>query len=135
MKIVVCGSFGDIDSFLGYVAHLVRQGHEVYPSVIHIEQSKQIIMSQHIEKRDSYSELGTVSELRATMMKKYFKKIRECDVVHIYNRKFGKEHIGLGAAMEIGYAYALGKKVEFVIKPSDGNVASMKLLIDRGEYV
>jgi len=59
------------------------------------------------------------------MMEAYFKAIDSCDLVFVYNLKDGKEYIGSGTMMEIGYAHARNKAIWFLLKPTDDNILSM----------
>jgi nucleoside 2-deoxyribosyltransferase len=94
----------------------------VYPTDEHLEDSKPCIQIHHEGIGD---ETDKSIELRNNLMNLYFKAIDDCDLVFIYNLKDGKEHIGAGALMELGYAHAKNKKIYFLLKPTEANVLSM----------
>lgn len=126
MKVVVSGSFGDLRSIRYVINMLESRGYEViFPTEKHFIDSKPCIEAHHEDKGETSDTIA----LRAKYMKLYFDKIRECDILWVANMKHGKEHLGIGTAMEIGFAYALGKRIYFVEEPTDANVLSMTLLL------
>lgn len=126
MKIVVSGSYGDLESIYDAIKALEESGDEViYPTPAHIVASRVCIEADHGGRGDTEV---TVKQ-RAKMMNNFFNKIKECDALYMKNLKHEVEHIGLGAAMEIGFAYALGKIILFHEEPTDASTKSMKFLI------
>jgi len=125
MKIVIAGSFAEADKILRLREVLMIQKHDVFPTPEHVEESRIPIEAHHKGKGETINSLS----IRANLMRRYFQKIKECDILFVMNEKNGKEYIGLGTAFEIGYAYALNKKVVFYHKPTDGNTLSMRYLL------
>jgi len=140
-KVVICGSFKEIEGikrirsliesilFIEYGYCLVSRnipsfvsGTYVYPTDQHIEDSQPLIDIHHHGKGEETQESY---ELRYKMMEAYFKAIDSCDLVFVYNLKDGKEYIGSGTMMEIGYAHARNKAIWFLLKPTDDNILSM----------
>jgi len=126
VKVVVSGSFSDPERLWRFITDLRNHKLDViYPTMEHLGASRETIAAQHGGK----GETDRTTKLRAKLMKKYFAKIHECDILFVFNCKKDEEHVGLGAAMEIGYAYALGKQIRFAYTPRDGNVLSMTRLV------
>lgn len=126
MKIVIAGSFAEADNILALRRKLIDEGHKVYPDEQHIEDSKKCIDAHHKGKGETSETL----RLRAQLMKRYFGKINDCDILYVLNMKDATEHIGIGATLEIGYAYALGKRVEFSMTPTDANIISLQIIMN-----
>jgi nucleoside 2-deoxyribosyltransferase len=55
-------------------------------------------------------------EKKAKNRQFYFDKIDQADVVIVYT----KNHVGLGTALEVGYAIAHGKQLKFTHEPVEG---------------
>lgn len=125
MKIVIAGSFAEADKILKLREQFMALGHEVFPTPEHIEASRKPIEAHHKGKGETEETLA----IRAELMNTYFRKIEDCDVLYVMNEKAGKEHFGIGAALEVGFAYALDRKIMFGRTPTDGNALSMKRLI------
>lgn len=123
MKVVICGSYGDMEGFLDILEHFRRKfgSQNIFPDREHLRQSKPCIKAHH----ESWNESEVTIMLRAKLMKSYFTHIDNADLVVIRNEKNGKEYYGTGTTVELGYALARGKKVHFTRKPTDSNILSL----------
>jgi nucleoside 2-deoxyribosyltransferase len=125
MKAVIVGSFGDLKTIYSAIRAVIRAGHEVIqPTVEHINASIACAEADSGGKGDTEETV----KLRARLMKEYFEFIKECDVIYVANIKQGKTYVGIGTAIDVGYAYALGKKIVFLRNPANSNMKSMKYL-------
>lgn len=125
MKAVIIGSFGDLKTIYSAIRAVIRAGHEVtQPTVEHINAS---IACAEADSGGGGDTEETI-KLRARLMKEYWEFIKECEIVYVANLKFGEEYIGIGTAIDVGYAHALGKKIVFFKEPTNSNMKSMKYL-------
>jgi len=130
MKVVVCGSYGDLETFCE-VLEKERQefGKEnVFPTDDHLRESQICIEAHHLGK----GETRKTVEQRAMLMQRYFDHIDEADLVVVVNEKKGQEHYGIGTMMEVGYAFAIGKNMNFIRVVTDSNVRSLLNLMRKG---
>jgi len=58
-------------------------------------------------------------------MRIYFDQIDGADLVVIVNEKKGKEYYGIGTTIELGYAFAKGKRIRFTRRPMESNIVSL----------
>jgi nucleoside 2-deoxyribosyltransferase len=132
MKIVVCGSFGDLEFFYKILESLkINYGAEnVFPNKEHMEKSMPCILAHHILAKETDNTIVT----RASLMNNYFKKIEESDLVFVINEKNGEEYYGTGTTIEIGYALARGKNIGFIRQPTDSNILSLLRIINENHY-
>jgi len=121
-KIVICGSYGDLKRFMEVLGqYKYRYGkRNVFPTQQHLRRSKVCIEAHHGGKGETEETLA----LRSELMKTYFKKIDRADLTVIVNEKMGKEYYGVGTTIELGYAYAKGKKIRFTKEPMNSNTRS-----------
>jgi nucleoside 2-deoxyribosyltransferase len=128
-KVVVCGSYGDLKVFLNWLTWYQQQyGKEnVFPTIQHLRDSESCINAHH----KGQGETDQTLELRSQLMRRYFDRIGEADLVVIVNEKHGKEHYGTGTTIEIGYAFAKGKQIKFTRTPTNANVLSLKILLGK----
>jgi nucleoside 2-deoxyribosyltransferase len=123
VKVVVCGSYGDLEGFL----EILRACQEkygitnVFPNKDHIEKSMQCIFAHHVIQKETENTIAT----RAKLMESYFINIDTADLVVVRNEKNGNEHYGTGTTIELGYAFARGKKIFFTRQPTNSNVLSL----------
>lgn len=85
MKIVLCGSYGDMDRFLE-ILQICKQKYgvdNVFPDDEHLKQSEPCIEAHHRDKPETNK---TIS-IRAQLMRKYFEYIDKSDLVLIMNEK------------------------------------------------
>lgn len=123
MKVVVCGSYGDLDGFL-HVLNQVQKSYGltyVFPDKEHLEKSKSCIFAHHISKDETDETVAT----RSKLMEAYFNNIDNADLVVIINEKMGQEYYGIGTTMEMGYALAKGKRICFTKQPTNPNILSL----------
>jgi len=122
-KIVICGSYGDLDRFRDVLEqYKYRYGKQnVFPTRRHLRRSEVCIEAHHGGKGETEETLA----LRSELMKTYFKKIDQADLIVVVNEKMGKEYYGVGTMIELGYAYAKGKKIRFTTGPMDSNALSL----------
>lgn len=123
MKVVVCGSYGDIEGFLEVWKHFQRRfgSRNVFPDREHLKESEPCIMTHH----RSGNETEATIAVRAKLMKSYFNHIDGADLVVIRNEKNGEEYYGTGTTVELGYALAKDKKIRFTKRPTDSNILSL----------
>jgi nucleoside 2-deoxyribosyltransferase len=123
LKVVVCGSYGDLDNFTKVLANLKRKYGEsnVFPDNDHMEESLPCIYAHHVIKRDT----AKTTLARSRLMESYFSHIDSADLVIVLNEKDGKEHYGVGTTIEIGYALARGKRIRFIRHPTNSNIQSL----------
>jgi len=123
MKIVVCGSYGDIKGFLKVLERFQRElgKQNVFPDEQHLRESKPCIEAHHGLGEETSATLMT----RSRLMKVYFRQIDLADLVVVRNEKNGKEYYGTGTAIELGYAIAKGKRILFTRKPTNSNILSL----------
>jgi nucleoside 2-deoxyribosyltransferase len=125
LKIVVCGSYGDMKHFLEVLERLKREHGEqnVFPTREHLKRSEPCIEAHHRQKGETDETLAIRSEL----MRTYFDQIDRANLVEIVNEKNGKEHYGVGTTIELGYAFAKGKRIQFTRKPTNANILSLEM--------
>ena len=123
MKVVVCGSYGDLDYFLQILRSYQKKygASNVFPNKDHIERSKPCIYAHHVLKEETTETII----IRARLMQKYFDAIDDSDLVIVINEKAGQEHYGVGTTIEMGYAHAKGKKIFFIREPTNSNILSL----------
>lgn len=123
MKVVVCGSYGDMKRFLEVLEQCKQQYGEpnVFPNSEHLKRSKPCIEAHHGRKSETDETIATRSEL----MRIYFDQIDGADLVVIVNEKKGKEYYGIGTTIELGYAFAKGKRIRFTRRPMESNIVSL----------
>ncbi len=123
MKVVVCGSYGDINGFLRAL-HFFQESYgsaNVFPDSEHLEKSKPCIFAHHITKNETEETVTT----RAKLMQAYFDNIENADIVIIVNEKNKQEYYGIGTTMELGFALAKGKRIVFTRQPTNSNILSL----------
>lgn len=123
MKVVVCGSYGDLEGFLK-VLKIVQQQYgasNVFPDKEHMEKSTSCIFAHHVIDKETSETIIT----RSGLMQSYFDHIDTADLVVIVNEKNEQEHYGVGTTVEIGYAFAKSKRICFTRKPTDSNILSL----------
>jgi len=125
MKVVVCGTYGDLKRFNDVLKHFrERYGSQnVFPNRRHLDQSRPCIEAHHEGKGETTETLKARSEL----MRAYFSEIDNADIVVIVNEKKGREYYGVGTTIELGYAFARDKRIQFTMKPTNPNVVSLLL--------
>jgi len=131
MKVVVCGSYGDMDGFL-YVLRTIRNefgARNVFPSDEHIKKSQICIEAHH----KGLTENELIRSTRSQLVGEYLTQISQADLVVIRNEKYGKEYYGIGTTIELGYALAKKKKIRFIRKPTNPNIVS--ILSEKCSYV
>lgn len=129
MRVVVCGSYGDLNRFLQVLDHerSVHGESNVFPSDQHLKDSATCIEAHHGGK----GETSETIKLRSELMDRYFEHIDGADLVVFVNEKNGQEHYGVGTMIELGYAFARRKEVLFTKEPTNANITSLLLLTGR----
>ncbi len=123
MKVVVCGSYGDLEGFLEVLAACQEKYglSNVFPNKEHMEKSMPCIFAHHVIERETEVSIAT----RAKLMESYFVNIDTADLVVVHNEKNGNEYYGTGTTVELGYAFAKGKKICFTRQPTNSNILSL----------
>lgn len=86
-----------------------------------MEKSMPCIFAHHVIEKETETTIAT----RAKLMESYFENIDSADLVVVNNVKNGSEHYGTGTTIELGYAFARGKKICFTRQPTDSNILSL----------
>lgn len=123
VKVVVCGSYGDLEGFLE-ILRLCQEKYgvqNVFPTKGHMEKSMHCIFAHHVIHKETENSVAA----RAKLMESYFHNIDTADLVLVRNEKNGNEHYGTGTTIELGYAFARGKKICFTRQPTNSNVLSL----------
>ena len=123
MKVVVCGSYGDMETFVETLNGCRRKygSQNVFPDEEHLQRSSPCIEAHHKKKEETEATI----EARSRLMKIYFEKIGHADLIVIVNEKNGEEYYGVGTTLELGYAFAKGKIIHFTRKPTNSNILSL----------
>jgi nucleoside 2-deoxyribosyltransferase len=123
MKVVVCGSYGDIGSFTRLLKRIQKNygSENVFPDEDHLEKAKPSIFAHHITIKESEETI----DVRSKLMLAYFDRIDKADLVIIMNEKSGREYYGVGTMMELGYALAKSKKICLTKQPTNPNILSL----------
>jgi nucleoside 2-deoxyribosyltransferase len=123
LKVVVCGSFGDMEYFLEVLQQFkqIYGEQNVFPNSEHFEASKSCIEAHHGNKGETNETIAR----RSSLMKNYFDNIEMADLVVIVNEKRGQEYYGVGTTVELGYAIAKGKSILFTKQPTNANAVSL----------
>lgn len=108
MKIVICASMSAVKSIVAIKRELEKVGHVVVAPEN---------LERHLAKEFSSSE-STNEKIKDDLIRGYFEKIKNSDAVLIINEdKNGiANYVGGNTFLEIGFAYALRKKV-FLLNP------------------
>lgn len=123
MKVVICGSYGDLE----YFQHILRVFQEkygksnVFPDEKHLERSRLCIYAHH----EANQETSETVLIRAGLMQRYFDAIDDSNLVIVINEKSGQEYYGVGTTVEVGYAHAKRKKLLFTREPTNANILSL----------
>ncbi len=123
MKVVVCGSYGDLEGFLKVLGKFQNEygPSNVFPNSGHMEKAMPCAIAHHVIGKETNETILARSEL----MRTYFDRIDSADLVVFVNEKNGKEHYGVGTTMEIGYAFSTGKRLFFTREPTNSNILSL----------
>jgi nucleoside 2-deoxyribosyltransferase len=123
VKVVVCGSYGDLEGFMEILRFCQdKYGiQNVFPTKEHMEESMQCIFAHHVIKKET----ETTVAARAKLMESYFHNIDAADLVLVRNERNGNEHYGTGTTIELGYAFARGKNICFTKEPTNSNILSL----------
>ena len=123
MKVVICGSYGNLE----YFEHILRIFQEkygkanVFPDDKHLERSRPCIYTHHVAKQETSETII----IRARLMQRYFDAIDDSNLVIVINEKSGQEYYGVGTTLEVGYAHAKRKKLLFTREPTNANILSL----------
>ncbi len=133
MKVVVCGSFGDLEGFL-QILQICQHTYgitNVFPNKDHMEKSMPCIFAHHVMEKETENTVTT----RAELMKDYFNNIDAADLVVFVNEKNGQEYYGTGTTIELGYAFSKNKKIFFTMQPTNPNLLSLLKIISQTNNV
>jgi nucleoside 2-deoxyribosyltransferase len=128
MKVVVCGTYADLTRFKEVLRRAKSKfgKDNVFPDEKHLIRSMPCIEAHHEGK----VETPEIRRLRSELMKAYFSQIDVADLVLVMNEKRGKEYYGVGTTLELGYAIAKNKRVQFTMKPTNANIMSLLLTLN-----
>jgi len=132
MKITICGSITNAKKIYEIKAELEKQGHTVFSHDLmkmYAEDNSEIIN----RAQEAQYEL----KIENDTLKWYYNKIKESDAILVCNfEKNGiSGYIGGSVLIEIGYAYALDKKIFFLnpipeINFKDELIAAQPIVIE-----
>ena len=128
MKVVICGSYGDLKGFL-QVLRIFQENYgisNVFPNKEHMEKSMPCIFAHHVMEKETESTISA----RAKLMEAYFKNIEAADSIVVVNEKNGQEYYGTGTTIELGYALAKGKRLLFTRQPTNPNILSLLKIVN-----
>jgi len=118
-KIVLCGSMKNLELF--------RKTKKKYPEYEFFP------TEEHLSKiNDTVRNIDAPipNEKRLRLILEHLSYIREADEVWILNEKWREarylvEYVGVGTALDIGYALALDKQIKWLHRPSDPNLIAI----------
>lgn len=114
--LTICGSFAELDLICRCCQRLEELGFNVLMPTEEflVEISDVIEYHQGLNTRKDKAE---IIKKKRKGMEKYLESISKSDGIFVVNEKNGREYIGLNVALEIGYAFYLGKKI-YLLKPT-----------------
>ena len=131
MKIVICGSMTFSKEMVEIGKELEKNGHE-------------IVLPKHSEKyaksgvSDRESGESVKNKIEQDLIRDYFEKIKNNDAVLIvnYNKNRIENYVGGNSFLEMGFAYALNKKIYLLnsipeISYKDEIVAMQPIVLNR----
>lgn len=117
MKIVICASIQFTPQIKEVAELLSSLGHEVtIPDGAERILKNEFSMSEFMQKKKQGE--GYKSKMKHDVIRYYFKRIQECDVILVLNltKNKIKNYIGGNTFLEMGFAHVLDKKI-FVYNP------------------
>jgi hypothetical protein len=126
MKIIICGSISFTLEIKKISDELIALGHEVdipmtSRRIIKGEFSLKEFEEEKEKNGDGSFREGAARKLKDDVIKRYYKKIKETDVVLVLNmeKKGIKNYIGGNVFLEMGFAHVLNKKlkIRLLLKP------------------
>jgi len=123
MKVVVCGSYGDFNTFVELLDYTRKhfETEQVFPDQAHLDEAQPSIMAHHVTN----VETAETVDVRSKLMMHYFQAIDKADVVIVMNEKNGREYYGTGTMLELGYALAKSKIIYLTRHPTNPNIMSL----------
>lgn len=121
MKIVICSSVVFSDKIIEIEEVLKKQGHKVdIPFVTKMIKEKKISFEQYKKDKEKNGDIKyrEAYQGQVDMIKRYYNLISESDAILVlnYTKNDIKNYIGGSVLMEMGFAYALDKKI-FLLNP------------------
>ena len=117
-KVVLCGSMSDLELY-----HRIRKKYgEAYlitPTEDHLKRINETVRNV---------DAPIPNKERLALILEHFSYIREAEEVWILNEKFTdcwREYVGIGTALDIGYALALDKRIKWLHRPTDPNLIAI----------
>ncbi len=120
VKIVVCGSYSDIRTIGKVINELQLRGFETFPNQEYLKE-----LAQTFKESEKHAVSNLTMKKRREINLKFMDEIKGSDVVFVFNEKDGKEYIGPGTLMQIGYAVGLKKPIFFYREPHIEEVLSL----------
>ena len=120
VRIVVIGTYSDTRLIGRVIDELGKRGFEVFPSGEEFENLAKIIQ---LSDEHAVSD-KTMKKIRK-VFDRFMDEIRESDFVYVFNEKDGKEYIGSGTLMQIGFTLGLKKPIFFFREPHIEEVLSL----------
>ena len=113
MKITICNSVRFFREAVEVKAKLEEMGHQAttHPMSVYFRGQNVHVMDYYTARKNEWNE--EIEELKGQLMRDHFEKIRDSDAVLVINLdKDGKKnYIGGNTFLEMGVAFALGKKI------------------------
>lgn len=123
-KIVLCGSMQDLSKF--------REIKKKFPEYTFFP------TEEHLEKITETVRLVDApipNQERLALILEHLTYLREADEVWVLNEKWiskegetggcWREYVGIGTALDIGYALAMNKKIKWFNRPTDPNLIAL----------
>jgi hypothetical protein len=126
MKIIICGSISFTPEIKKISDELIVLGHEVdIPMTSRRIIKGEFSLKEFEEEKEKNGDVsfreGAARKLKDDVIKRYYKKIKETDVVLVLNmeKKGIKNYIGGNVFLEMGFAHVLNKKlkIRLLLKP------------------
>lgn len=111
MKITICGSISNAKDICEIKEKLEQQGHTVFSHEL-----MEMYAEDDPEVKNRIQKAHHELKIENDTFKWYYNKIKESDAILVYNfeKKGVPGYIGGSVLIEIGYAYALDKKIYFL---------------------
>jgi hypothetical protein len=118
MKIIICGSISFTPEIKKISDEFIALGHEVdIPMTSRRIIKGEFSLKEFEEEKEKNGDVsfreGAARKLKDDVIKRYYKKIKETDVVLVLNmeKKGIKNYIGGNVFLEMGFAHVLNKKI------------------------
>ena len=119
MKIVICLSVVFSDKIIEVSKFLKHRGDEVdIPYISKKIEAGEVSLEQYNKDKEEVGDTKYRESASIDMIKRYYGLIGSCDAIVVlnYNKKSIENYIGGSVLMEMGFAYAMDKKI-YLLNP------------------